>query len=92
LVGLLLHSPLIEVFFLILVTIQVLDDLGVNEFMQGDTWITSDVGRVVCGLIPSLCNDLIGSITSADKDLDNYDRYDVLAGHDPGNEGTIPIL
>jgi gastric triacylglycerol lipase len=70
---LLLHSPLIEI----------LDDLGINEFMQGDTWITSDVGRIVCGLIPSLCNDLIGSITSADKDLDNYERYDVLAGHDP---------
>jgi gastric triacylglycerol lipase len=53
--------------------------------MQSDTWITSDVGRVVCGEIPSLCNDLIGAITSADKNLDNYDRYDVVAGHDPGN-------
>jgi gastric triacylglycerol lipase len=41
------------------------------------------LGRVVCGIIPVLCGDLVGAIVSADKNLDNYDRYDVLAGHDP---------
>ena len=52
--------------------------------MTGDTWLTSDAGRLFCGLFGQICNDLIGSITSADKNLDNYKRYDVLSGHEPG--------
>jgi|APCry1669189000_1035189.scaffolds.fasta_scaffold364783_1 gastric triacylglycerol lipase len=52
--------------------------------MPGDTWITTDVGRVFCSTFAGVCGDLIGSMISADPKLDNYDRYDVLAGHDPG--------
>jgi hypothetical protein len=71
---------------------KVLVDLGIHEFLTGDTWITSDVGRVFCGLFGEVCNDLIGSITSADKDLDNYERYDVLAGHEPAGSSTKNIV
>jgi gastric triacylglycerol lipase len=42
------------------------------------------VGRVVCSIFPILCADIVTPIFSADKNLDNYERYDVLAGHDPG--------
>lgn len=64
--------------------IEVLDSFGLNEFAPGDTFISSDVGRVFCGLEPHICGDLIGSMVSADPELDNYDRYDVLSGHAPG--------
>jgi gastric triacylglycerol lipase len=53
--------------------------------MPGDTWFVTDVGRVFCAYFPKVCGDVVGAIVSADKNLDNYDRYDVLAGHDPGN-------
>lgn len=57
--------------------------------MPGDTWVSSVLGREFCSHFPLICGDLIGSIISADKNLDNYDRYDVLAGHDPGLNYTI---
>jgi gastric triacylglycerol lipase len=74
LVGLLMDSALDKV----------LVDLGIHEFMTGDTWLTSGVGRVFCAIFPSVCGDLIGMLVSADPKLDNYERYDVLAGHEPG--------
>ena len=67
-----------------LLSVKILLDLGVHEFMPGDTWISSSVGRIFCGLFPKVCGDIVGAIVSADKNLDNYDRYDVLSGHDPG--------
>jgi hypothetical protein len=33
-----------------------------------------------------VCGDLLGTIMGADKDLDNYERMDVFAGHDPGKK------
>jgi len=60
--------------------------------MPGDTWITTDVGRVFCSTFAGVCGDLIGSIISADPKLDNYDRYDVLAGHDPAGTSTKNLL
>lgn len=62
--------------------IEVLGTFGMHEFM-GESFITSEVGRVVCGLVENICGDLVGSFVSADPKLDNYDRYDVLAGHSP---------
>lgn len=63
--------------------IELLDAFGMHEFMPGETFISSDVGRIFCGLEPNICGDLIGSMVSADPKLDNYDRYDVLSGHAP---------
>jgi hypothetical protein len=40
-------------------------------------------------LFPSICGDLIASLTNADPKLDNYDRYDVLAGHDPAGTSVL---
>lgn len=57
--------------------------LGIHEFMPNGGWVFSAVGSRFCAMFASICGDLIASITSADKELDNYDRYDVLAGHDP---------
>jgi len=63
---------------------KIFDLLKIDEFFPGDTWLVTDVGRVFCSYFPSICGDIVGSIVSADKNLDNYDRYDVLAGHAPG--------
>lgn len=52
--------------------------------MPGNTWLISRFGKIICYNFPLLCGDIVGAIVSADKDLDNYDRYDVLAGHAPG--------
>ena len=36
-----------------------------------------------CAAFKHVCADFIGAIMDADPELDNYDRYDVLAGHEP---------
>jgi len=71
---------------------KLLVDFGINEFMVGDTWLTSDAGRIFCGAFPLVCGDIIGAIVSADKNLDNYERYDVLAGHEPAGTSTKNIV
>ncbi|KAL4480400.1 hypothetical protein ABPG74_020916 [Tetrahymena malaccensis] len=45
--------------------------------------IIRDLGIEFCGKFPLPCGKLVGAITSNDYRIDNYDRYDVLAGHDP---------
>ena len=52
--------------------------------MPGIPWLSTDIGNTICTKFPLLCGDIIGSFLSADKDLDNYDRYDIFAEHDPG--------
>jgi len=61
---------------------KLLTDLKVKEF-GGPSFFTSEIGRVVCGHFALICGDIVGALVTADKNLDNYDRYDVLAGHDP---------
>jgi len=40
-------------------------------------------GIEFCGIDSLPCGELVGFITNDDFRLDNYERYDVLAGHDP---------
>jgi len=37
----------------------------------------------MCAQIPWICKEIIGILTSKDPDLDMWERYDVVAGHDP---------
>ena len=53
--------------------------------------ITSTVGASFCSVYPSLCGDLVASISNADANLDNYERYDVLAGHSPAGTSLMNI-
>ena len=44
------------------------------------TWLVEYPGSLMCSLIPWICIEIIGGITSTNPDLDNYERYDVVAG------------
>ena len=46
-------------------------------------WFTTDVGVLFCGEFGRICDDLMAGIMDANPSLDNYERYDVLAGHAP---------
>ena len=52
--------------------------------MPGIPWLSTNVGKIICDRFPLLCGDVIGLFVCEDKDLDNYDRYEVFAEHDPG--------
>lgn len=82
-INLLIHSGMDKV-NVVLGIVKIVEMLKIDEFFPGDTWLVTDVGRVFCSYFPRVCGDIVGSIVSADKNLDNYDRYDVLAGHAPG--------
>lgn len=36
-----------------------------------------------CADFPKVCADILAEVMDADPSVDNYDRYDVLVGHDP---------
>lgn len=47
------------------------------------SWFETDVGMIFCADFPYVCADLLKYVMDADPSLDNYQRYDVLVGHDP---------
>lgn len=62
---------------------------GIHEFLPGLSWFETDAGIVFCSTFPKVCGDVIGQICDADPELDNYDRYDVLVGHDPSGTSLM---
>lgn len=52
------------------------------DFMPRDFMI-SEFGPIFCKIFPKICNDLVGTITDMNPSYDNYDVYDILAGHAP---------
>ena len=52
-------------------------------------WFESDVGRVFCADFSKVCGDLMRYVMDADPSLDNYERYDVLVGHDPSGTSVM---
>lgn len=56
------------------------------------TQAIKDVGIEFCGKFPLPCGKLVGAITSDDYRIDNYDRYDVLAGHDPAGTSFRNVM
>lgn len=64
--------------------ITMFESLGIHEVMNGDSFFYKEECRIICAELPSLCGDIVGAITSADWSLDDYERYDILVGHDPG--------
>eukprot|EP00827_Trimyema_finlayi_P003561 TRINITY_DN326_c0_g1_i5.p2 TRINITY_DN326_c0_g1~~TRINITY_DN326_c0_g1_i5.p2 ORF type:complete len:185 (-),score=53.68 TRINITY_DN326_c0_g1_i5:96-650(-) len=62
------------------------DRFHTYEFM-GENFFVSNFGSYFCSVFKLVCNEIISLITNMDKTTDNYDRYDVLAGHDPSGTG-----
>lgn len=61
----------------------------VYEFLPSFGWFDTDVGVLFCATFPKICGDFLGQICDADPNLDNYDRYDVLVGHDPSGTSVM---
>lgn len=62
---------------------------GIHEFMPSFGWFTTDIGIVFCSTFPKICGDIMTQIMDGDASVDNYDRYDVLVGHDPSGTSVM---
>ena len=58
------------------------DVLNVHEFM-GENWLITNFGSEFCAIFGKICDDIVASLADMDSTRDNYERYDVVAGHDP---------
>lgn len=59
-----------------------LDIFNIHEFLP-QNWLITNFGSAFCALFGKLCDDFVASLADMDPNVDNYERYDVLAGHDP---------
>lgn len=57
--------------------------------MPGFNWFSTDVGIIFCSAFQKVCGDVMGEIMDADSSYDNYERYDVLVGHDPSGTSVM---
>lgn len=56
------------------------------------TFFTSEIGEIFCAMFGKICDDLVASLADADPTKDNYERYDVVAGHDPAGTSTMNMV
>jgi len=52
-------------------------------------WFETDAGIIFCKEFPKVCNDFLGQICDADPSLDNYERSDVVVGHEPSGTSVM---
>lgn len=62
---------------------------GIHEFMPSLKWFESDVGITFCRAFARVCADIMTQVMDGDPTLDNYERYDVLIGHDPSGTSVM---
>lgn len=62
---------------------------GIYEFMPSLGWFKSDVGILFCATFAKVCGDVMTQVMDGDPSLDNYERYDVLVGHDPSGTSVM---
>jgi len=70
---------------------NLLIDLGVEDFFPPD-WATTEFGIYFCKYFPMGCEDIIELLCDADPQDDNYDRMDVIMGHEPAGTSTQDML
>ena len=52
-------------------------------------WFTTDTGVLFCATFSKVCGDVMTQVMDGDPSLDNYERYDVLVGHDPSGTSVM---
>jgi hypothetical protein len=57
--------------------------------MPGFGWFETDVGVAFCAAFGKVCGDIMTQIMDGDASVDNYERYDVLVGHDPSGTSVL---
>ena len=57
--------------------------------MPSPGWFETDVGIAFCKSFNKVCQDILAQLMDADPSLDNYNRYDVLIGHDPSGTSVM---
>lgn len=62
---------------------------GIYEFMPGFGWFETDAGVLFCAAFGKICGDIMTQIMDGDPSVDNYERYDVLVGHDPSGTSVF---
>jgi len=68
-----------------------LDIFNINEFL-GENWLITNFGSAFCALFGKLCDDFVAAIADMDASRDNYERYDVVAGHDPSGTSVLNMV
>lgn len=63
--------------------------MGIHEFMPSFGWFKSDMGILFCSAFDKVCADVVGEVMDGDPTLDNYDRYDVIVGHNPSGTSVL---
>jgi hypothetical protein len=53
------------------------------------TWFETDAGTLFCADFPHVCGDIFTILMDGDPKVDNYERYDVVAGHDPSGTSVM---
>lgn len=61
----------------------------IHEFMPSMGWFETDAGALFCSDFPHICGDLFTQLMDGDPTVDNYERYDVVAGHDPSGTSVM---
>lgn len=62
---------------------------GIHEFMPSLGWFQTTTGVAFCAAFSKICGDVMTQVMDGDASLDNYERYDVLVGHDPSGTSVM---
>ena len=62
------------------------------QFMPSMNWFESAIGRAFCADFSYVCGDVMRYVMDANPNLDNYERYDVLVGHDPSGTSVMNMV
>lgn len=62
---------------------------GIWEFLPSMGWFDTSAGVAFCAAFSKVCGDFMTQVMDGDPSLDNYERYDVLVGHDPSGTSVM---
>ena len=57
--------------------------MGINEILSYGFLVDHPLIEYFCANFRKFCTSILGPISDTDPTVDNYERIDVLVGHDP---------